>query len=191
VYRELVEVGNESMLHEIRDDKAGSAVHDFVDLPTPPIVNSNESNDAVSKAPFLARFNQLEHTRRGRTTGQHDHVLEEWVGRIEPAVDGDFLKRASGGLVSIELPGDIAVDLELNRHTEHSADRGSYLGKVRDYEHSRVVLSYSGNAVAGSIGMGDGMSWQLANAGGGEQILRLVDSQSLENCQVCRGGLQQ
>lgn len=119
----------------------------------------------------------------------HNHVIAEWRGRLEPSIDGSLLSRIGGGPISMTLPDGSSLAWEVERHLAHTDLRGSYLGKVVGSDLSRVLFSYSRDAVFGSINLGSaGELWEFRNAGDGEQVLALIDASEMGTCGVCEKG---
>ncbi|MBK1880543.1 hypothetical protein [Pelagicoccus mobilis] len=119
----------------------------------------------------------------------HEHIVETWKGRLDPKIDGALLDESRDGILRLPTPRGDFVELKIERHTSHSPARGTYLGTVTGATHSRVVLSYSNDAVVGSIVNSDtGETWSIRDGGDGEQILALVDVKQLGDCRVCSRG---
>lgn len=121
---------------------------------------------------------------------EHAHVLEHWRGKIDPPLrDWRSLDLAlgTGEVKEFALPNGTTLPMTFKRFESYGGAKGVYVGSVVGKPFAEVTLSYVRDSVVGAIRMpGDGVSWEIRNAGNGEQFFELVDLSTLGRCGVCQ-----
>ncbi len=120
----------------------------------------------------------------------HKHRLQYWKGRIQPPVttwEALGALEAEGAVLDFALPDGTLVPLQFKKLERFADNKGVFIASVQGQPFAEAYFSYVNAAVSGVIRFPSaGVSWEVRNAGNGEQYFEQVDLNELGECGVCR-----
>ena len=152
---------------------------------------NNQIRQVADATAGEAVFTVRDATQVSETTSEeHKHRLQYWKGRIDPPLP---TWEALGVLESEEaplpfvLPDGTAMPVTIKRLERFGPNKGVFVGSVEGHPFAQALFSYVNDAVSGVLRLPDqGISWEIRNAGGGEQYFEEVDLNELGECGVCQ-----